>query len=50
MRTGIAKLMFGIEEAKLRVITKDVGGGFGMKSFIYHEYHSSSSREKTRRR
>ncbi|MCE9522938.1 MAG: molybdopterin-dependent oxidoreductase, partial [Alphaproteobacteria bacterium] len=38
MRGGIAKHMFGIEEAKLRVITKDVGGGFGMKSFIYHEY------------
>lgn len=38
MRTGIAKHVFGIEDAKLRVITKDVGGGFGMKSFIYHEY------------
>lgn len=38
MRGGIAKGILGIEEAKLRVITKDVGGGFGMKSFIYHEY------------
>ncbi len=38
MRTGIAKHVLGIEDAKLRVVTKDVGGGFGMKSFIYHEY------------
>jgi carbon-monoxide dehydrogenase large subunit len=38
MRGAIAKLIFGIEDAKLRVVTKDVGGGFGMKSFIYHEY------------
>jgi aerobic carbon-monoxide dehydrogenase large subunit len=38
MRGGIAKHVLGIDDAKLRVITKDVGGGFGMKSFIYHEY------------
>ncbi len=38
MRSGIAKHILGIEDAKLRVVTKDVGGGFGMKSFIYHEY------------
>ena len=38
MRAAIAKFILGIENEKLRVITKDVGGGFGMKSFIYHEY------------
>jgi aerobic carbon-monoxide dehydrogenase large subunit len=38
MRNGMAKMVMGIEDAKLRIITKDVGGGFGMKSFIYHEY------------
>lgn len=38
MRGGIAKAILGIPDTKLRVITKDVGGGFGMKSFIYHEY------------
>jgi carbon-monoxide dehydrogenase large subunit len=38
MRGGMAKFVLGVEEAKLRIVTKDVGGGFGMKSFIYHEY------------
>lgn len=38
MRTAIAKMILGVPEEKLRVVTKDVGGGFGMKSFIYHEY------------
>ncbi len=38
MRAAIAKFILGIENEQLRVITKDVGGGFGMKSFIYHEY------------
>jgi carbon-monoxide dehydrogenase large subunit len=38
MRAAIAKFILGVENEKLRVITKDVGGGFGMKSFIYHEY------------
>jgi aerobic carbon-monoxide dehydrogenase large subunit len=38
MRAALAKLVFGIEDKKLRVVTKDVGGGFGMKSFLYHEY------------
>ncbi len=38
MRAGIAKNVLGVENEKLRVVTKDVGGGFGMKSFIYHEY------------
>jgi carbon-monoxide dehydrogenase large subunit len=38
MRAAIARFILGIENEQLRVITKDVGGGFGMKSFIYHEY------------
>lgn len=38
MRNAIAKFILGVDQNKLRVVTKDVGGGFGMKSFIYHEY------------
>jgi carbon-monoxide dehydrogenase large subunit len=30
--------MMQLEPSKLRVQTFDVGGGFGMKSFVYHEY------------
>lgn len=30
--------IFGIETKQLRVITPDVGGGFGPKSFVYREY------------
>ncbi|HEY8614299.1 MAG TPA: molybdopterin cofactor-binding domain-containing protein, partial [Roseomonas sp.] len=30
--------VFGIPEEKLRVVTPDVGGGFGMKIFTYPEY------------
>lgn len=30
--------MLGIEPSQLRVITPDVGGGFGMKIFMYSEY------------
>ena len=37
MRKIIAKV-FGIDRAQLRVITPDVGGGFGPKSFVYREY------------
>ncbi len=33
----IAEVM-GIEAAQLRVVTPDVGGGFGPKSFVYREY------------
>lgn len=35
---GILARVFGIEPAKLRVVTPDVGGGFGPKSFVYREY------------
>jgi carbon-monoxide dehydrogenase large subunit len=30
--------VFGIEKEKLRVVTPDVGGGFGPKTFVYREY------------
>ncbi|MCR4268389.1 xanthine dehydrogenase family protein molybdopterin-binding subunit [Nitratireductor sp. ZSWI3] len=35
---GILSKTFGIELEQLRVITPDVGGGFGPKSFVYREY------------
>ena len=38
MRDVIARQVFKIEPEKLRVITPDVGGGFGTKSFVYREY------------
>ena len=37
LRTRISEVM-GIEEKKMRVITTDVGGGFGMKIFNFPEY------------
>ena len=38
MRTNIAKHSLNIPVEKLRVVTEDVGGGFGMKTFVYPEY------------
>jgi carbon-monoxide dehydrogenase large subunit len=38
MQAGIAGGVFGIDPSKLRVVTPDVGGGFGMKTFIYPEH------------
>jgi len=38
MRAVIAKQILKIDEKNLRVVTKEVGGGFGMKSFVYPEY------------
>ena len=38
MRDFIAKGILKISPAKLRVVTKDVGGGFGTKGFTYREY------------
>ena len=38
MQKIIAKQVFGIDQKKLRVITPDVGGGFGPKAFVYREY------------
>ncbi|HUO90504.1 MAG TPA: xanthine dehydrogenase family protein molybdopterin-binding subunit [Rhizomicrobium sp.] len=37
IRGGLARLILNVPEDKLRVITKDVGGGFGMKGFLYPE-------------
>jgi len=38
MRDRIAKDILGIPAGKVRVITPDVGGGFGTKAFVYQEY------------
>ncbi|MEX2318985.1 MAG: molybdopterin cofactor-binding domain-containing protein, partial [Bauldia sp.] len=38
MRDRIAKDILHIPASRVRVITPDVGGGFGTKSFCYHEY------------
>ncbi len=35
---GIVAPAMGIEPSQLRVVTPDVGGGFGPKSFVYREY------------
>jgi carbon-monoxide dehydrogenase large subunit len=38
LRDTIAKGILKIDPKKLRVVTPDVGGGFGTKSFVYREY------------
>lgn len=38
MRNALAGQVFGIDPEKLRVITPDVGGGFGTKAFAYREH------------
>jgi aerobic carbon-monoxide dehydrogenase large subunit len=38
MRKVLASEIFKIPESKLRVVTGDVGGGFGMKIFVFPEY------------
>ncbi len=38
MRRVLANEIFKIPESQLRVITGDVGGGFGMKIFVFPEY------------
>ncbi|QDZ01143.1 xanthine dehydrogenase family protein molybdopterin-binding subunit [Nitratireductor mangrovi] len=38
MRKIIAEQVFGLTSDKLRVVTPDVGGGFGPKTFVYREY------------
>lgn len=38
MRTRIASESLKVPEEKIRVVTGDVGGGFGMKTFVYAEY------------
>ncbi|MCW5760035.1 MAG: xanthine dehydrogenase family protein molybdopterin-binding subunit, partial [Phenylobacterium sp.] len=38
MRRVIARQIFDMPLDKLRVVTPDVGGGFGPKAFVYREY------------
>ncbi len=38
IQAKLAQTVFGISKEKLRVLTKDVGGGFGPKAFAYREY------------
>jgi aerobic carbon-monoxide dehydrogenase large subunit len=38
MRRVLCDQVFGIGHDKLRVVTPDVGGGFGTKMFVYREY------------
>ena len=38
MRDMLASLVLKCPKEELRVVTGDVGGGFGMKSFLYAEY------------
>ncbi len=37
-RDNIAKNILKIDPARLRVVSHDVGGGFGTKAFVYREY------------
>ena len=38
MRNILASAIFNIELEKIKVLTSDVGGSFGMKAMPYHEY------------
>ena len=38
IRDGLAGAVFNIPREKLRVVTGDVGGGFGTKAFLYREH------------
>jgi carbon-monoxide dehydrogenase large subunit len=38
MRRELSKVILKVPEDQVRIVTHDVGGGFGMKSFIYPEY------------
>ena len=38
LRSNLAKHVLRVPPEQLRVVTGDVGGGFGMKSFLYAEY------------
>ena len=38
LKSMLAKSVFNVEEDKFRVVTPDVGGGFGMKLFLYAEH------------
>lgn len=38
MHRRVLAAIFGVDEDRIRVITGDVGGGFGMKIFVHPEY------------
>ena len=38
VRNLLAESVFKIPENRIRVVTRDVGGGFGMKLFLYPEH------------
>jgi aerobic carbon-monoxide dehydrogenase large subunit len=38
LRDNLAKDVFGIAPERIRVVTRDVGGGFGTKAFLYREH------------
>ncbi len=38
MQTILSGQVFGVEKSQLRVVTPDVGGGFGPKANVYREY------------
>ncbi|MGB7404384.1 MAG: xanthine dehydrogenase family protein molybdopterin-binding subunit [Pacificimonas sp.] len=38
MRANLAEKVLKIEKERMRTVTGDVGGGFGMKGFLYPEY------------
>ena len=38
LRSQLAESIFNVPENRIRVVTQDVGGGFGMKAFLYPEH------------
>jgi carbon-monoxide dehydrogenase large subunit len=38
LRDTLAKVVLKVDPARVRVVTPDVGGGFGTKAFMYREY------------
>ena len=38
LRNTLAKFIFKVDPKTIRVVTPDVGGGFGTKTFMYREY------------
>ena len=38
LRDTLANVVFKVDPSKIRVLTRDVGGGFGTKAFLYREY------------
>ncbi len=38
VRNSLARHVFNVDSEKIRVVTPDVGGGFGTKAFNYREY------------